>query len=313
MLDQIKVSFLRSLEVLVKPFLGYKIGERIPILKTIFYSIQDLSKPNKVKVFGQWLILNPSDRLISREIILKGVFEEFETSLLSYFLHEGMTVLDIGANVGYYTLLAAQKVGNNGKVYAFEPDKDNFSVLVQNIEFNKHLNVECFQYAVSDEDGYLELYLSADNKGDHRTRKVGGTIKNRDFYRVKSINVDNFFTEAEVYPEIIKMDIQGFEYFALVGMKDLIKRAKELALFIEFWPHGLITAGLDSPKILYDLLENLDFEIFSIDEQSKQVSRVENSESLINSILGESFTNLLCMKGESTKQLFNKYVKQIKD
>lgn len=296
--NKVKLVFFRGVEGFVKPLLGYKIGNKIPLIARMYRFIYEFTKPRMVNVFEQWLILHPDDQVFSNEILSKGVFEEFEISLFSSFLQKGMIVFDIGANVGYYTLIAAAKVGNSGRVYAFEPDKDNFDIIQKNIALNNHCNVELLNYAVADENGYLELSLSPENKGDHRTYKSGNIIKDREHYRVKAIALDSFFESKNIYPSIIKMDIQGFEYFAIQGMKNLIIQTPELVLLTEFWPYGISKHGLDLPHLFYQQLECLGFEIFKINEDSKRISKVNDVTTLLKSLSGEAFTNLLCVKGK---------------
>ncbi|MEH1902563.1 MAG: FkbM family methyltransferase [Nostoc sp.] len=290
-----------------KPFLGYQIGQKFPFLKNLYKFFYESSKPKMVKVFGQWLILHPDDKIFSNEIISTGVFEELEISIFSSLLEEGMTVFDIGANVGYYTLMAASKIGSYGRVYAFEPDKDNFNILKKNVTLNKHSNVELLEYAVYDENSDLALSLSPDNKGDHRTYKNDSFSKERAYYTVKAIQLDSYFEGLNVYPNIIKMDIQGFEYFALKGMKNLIiQNPNVVVLLTEFWPYGLKASGLESPVLFYNQLEELGFEIFKIDELNHNIEKVIDINLLLASLPGESFTNLLCLKGEAIKNRYQK-------
>ncbi|MBN3870641.1 FkbM family methyltransferase [Nostoc sp. JL33] len=287
-----------------KPFFGYQIGQKLPFLKNLYKFFYESSKPKMVKVFGQWLILHPDDQIFSNEIISTGVFEELEVSIFLSLLEEGMTVFDIGANVGYYTLIAASKIGSYGRVYAFEPDKDNFNILQKNVALNKHSNVELLEYAVSDENSDLALSLSPDNKGDHRTYKNNNFNKEKIHYTVKGIQLDSYFEGLNVYPNIIKMDIQGFEYFALKGMKNLIIENPNVVLLTEFWPFGLKASGLESPVLFYNQLEELGFEIFKIDDLNRKVEKVIDINLLLASLTGESFTNLLCLKGEAIKNRY---------
>jgi tRNA G37 N-methylase Trm5 len=104
----------------------------------------------------------------SLDLSIYGVYEEYETDLIKKEIDRGDVVLDLGANIGYYTLLFAKKVGDEGRVYAFEPDPTNFSLLKKNVEINGYRNVVLIQKAVSNKNGKLKLYLNEDNKGDHR-------------------------------------------------------------------------------------------------------------------------------------------------
>ena len=74
-------------------------------------------------------------------LVLTGYWEKYETELFKKVVKEGMTVVDIGAHIGYYTLIAANLAGKKGKVYAFEPEAENYSLLVKNIKVNGYQNI----------------------------------------------------------------------------------------------------------------------------------------------------------------------------
>ena len=297
---QLKLQAFRTLEAFKNLFLGYSLGKRIPLFITLYTVILNIFKPDRVKVFDHWLILNPKDKVMSNEFFIHGIFEEFEISLFSSVLKKGFTVFDIGANVGYYTLLAASKVGELGQVYAFEPEQENFEILNKNITLNGYHNVKLMKYAVSDENGHVEMSLSTDNMGDHRTHKSENAVEGRHSYQVKAVALDSLFEDEATFPDVIKMDIQGFEYFALQGMKELINRTSSLILLSEFWPYGMsVASGEDSPRLFCEILKSSGFKVFQIDESSKSLTEVFDVNKLISSLPGESFTNLACFKNVS--------------
>src|SRR5207253_6545315 len=98
----------------------------------------------------------------------EGVWEPLETYLVERRVREGDVVLDIGANIGYYTLVFAELVGDSGRVFAFEPEPANFALLSENTGLNGRANVTLVNAAVADAGGRLPLYLAGENKGDHR-------------------------------------------------------------------------------------------------------------------------------------------------
>ena len=89
-------------------------------------------------VMGNKMFLDPQDSLL---LSINGIYEEFETELVSKEISKNDVVVDIGANIGYYTLIFAKLVGENGKVFAFEPDPSNFALLKKNVELNGFRNV----------------------------------------------------------------------------------------------------------------------------------------------------------------------------
>jgi len=87
------------------------------------------------------MYIDSRDTTVGTSLLKWGFFEKYETKLFKKSIKRGMVVLDIGANIGYYTLLAARLVGDEGKVFAFEPDPYNYSLLRKNIEANRYNNV----------------------------------------------------------------------------------------------------------------------------------------------------------------------------
>src|SRR5262249_36182110 len=148
-----------------------------------------------------------------------GVYEPFETGLLQNQLRPGDVVVDVGANIGYYTLLFARCVGPRGRVFAFEPDQTNFDLLRRNVERNGYTNVTLVRKAVAAQSGKLRLYLCEDNKGDHRTYD---SHDGRPSLEIDAVSLDDYFAGERGSIALIKMDIQGAEEGALRGMRRLL-------------------------------------------------------------------------------------------
>ena len=138
-----------------------------------FRNLVSILRPNIVKVKGNKMYIdtkrNPAIALYDI-----GGYENAETELFESHIKEGDVVMDIGANIGYYTLVAAKLVGANGKVYAFEPESINFSFLKKSVEINNYENVICEKKAVSNENGKLKLFLHKFQTGAYTL--VGGVI-----------------------------------------------------------------------------------------------------------------------------------------
>jgi len=130
------------------------------------HQIDDLLR-SRSRVFGHEMFLDPTDSIVSPTLLRDGYFEPYETTLIESEIRPGDVVLDIGANIGYYTLIFARLVGERGRVYAFEPDPTNFRLLKKNVRANGYQNVIFVKKAVADSSGSMPLYLCPDNKGDH--------------------------------------------------------------------------------------------------------------------------------------------------
>ena len=258
-MKHILVAVYRLLIPLLK---GSGIGGMFPLN----YLITHL-KSNVTNINGNTMYLDTNDTL---GLSLNGSYEEFETKLVKKHIKSGDIVVDLGANIGYYTLLFAKLVGETGTVYAFEPDPTNFALLKKNVEINEYKNVVLEQKAVSDKSGSVRLYLNEENKGDHRIYNSG---EGRKSIAVKSVNLDNYF-EVHQRIDFIKMDIQGAEGLALKGMKNILSKNDDIKLVTEFWPIGFKRSGTSSAVVLQELLDHK-FSLYSFDEDKKQLLKVD--------------------------------------
>src|SRR5258708_2796683 len=249
------LSFLKKTALTVS---GHGLG-RIKLIRGLYDFFYNLLRPSSVVVQGQRMWLDDKDSL---ELATREIYEPMETALFKKEIKSGQTVLDIGANIGYYTLIAAKLVGPKGKVYAFEPDPTNFKLLKKNVESNGHSNVVLVNQAVSDKNRKARLFLSAMNKGDHR---IYDSNDGRSSILVRMIRLDDFFLKMDKVVHFIKMDIQGAEAAALEGMKELIHRNQRLKLVTEFSPGSLKLEGHDPHKYL-KTLRSLGFRLSEISE-----------------------------------------------
>lgn len=248
-----------------RPFIGKGLGN-LPLAMKTYNLLWRFSKPNGiilVKVQGDKMYIDMSDPSIPKELYLTGIHEREVTPLFKRVVKEGMTVIDIGAHIGYYTLLAANLVGEKGRVFAFEPGSGNYSLLVRNIEVNEYENVIPLNKAVSNKSGTAKLFLCSDNKGDHR---LWPSCEDREWVEVEIISLDKFFESYDTKIDVIKMDIQGGEMAALQGMDKLIMRNLNLKIITEFWPSGIEETGFLATEFLNKLIK-YDFKLYHISHE----------------------------------------------
>lgn len=181
----------------------------------------------------------------------KAFSDRHERALLKEIIKPGMVVVDVGANIGIYTAFLAKIVGEKGKVYAFEPSPQNFKFLEK---YSNQGNVTLVQAAVGDTTGQIVLYISNKLNVDHRTYETGEERKKID---VPSYRLDDYLENQKV--DFIKMDIQGFEYKALMGMENILQNNRSIKIIMEFWPYGLIKAG-SNPEEVLNFLHQLGFQ-----------------------------------------------------
>jgi len=182
--------------------------------------------------------------------LYKRCVDRYERMLLRDIIQPGMTAVDVGANIGIYTAYMASIVGQKGRVYAFEPSPHTFNLLKK---YNKNHNVTLVQAAVGDTTGKITLYLSDKLNVDHHTYE---TDEERHGIDVPSYRLDDYLKNEKV--DFIKMDIQGFEHKALLGMRNILQTNHDIKVLMEFWPYGLIKAAT-SPQEILTFLHQLDF------------------------------------------------------
>jgi FkbM family methyltransferase len=179
--------------------------------------------------------------------LYKKIKERDEYALMRRSIKPGHTVIDIGANIGVFTRFMATLTGNGGVVHAFEPDLRNFRLLA-NVT-RKFSNAKLHYGAIGERDGITNLYLSDDLNVDHRTYRVD---ENRAIKQVPCFSLDSFINGPVDY---IKMDIQGYEFHALRGMKETLIRNPRCLLLMELWPYGLQKAGSSTRRVIEFLHE----------------------------------------------------------
>jgi FkbM family methyltransferase len=246
----------------------------------------------KVTVRGRDFFLDPEDQIITPCLLEHGVWEPSVTDLVSDEIQRGDTVLDIGANVGYYTLLFAELVGEHGRVLAFEPDPTNFRLLEKNVRIHGFTNVVLVPQAVHDRTGDIRLFLNASNRGDHR---IYDSQDGRTSIPIKAVRMDDYLAGHGGRVDFIKMDIQGAEPGAIRGMPSLLERNRRLKILMEFWPKGISGMGND-PKAFFELIMIRFAYIYDISDSGESASPAEISGILERSAADPEYhTNLLCL------------------
>ncbi len=197
--------------------------------------------------FGFRICVNYTD-FVEREIAL-GTFEKEYVDLFYSTINSGDIVLDIGANVGYFTLIAAKKVGSEGKVYAFEPVERNYKRLERNLEINDTRNVKTFNFGLSDREEVLPMVIPEGNFGESTIGEKnftalvkGQKTKNRRI-KAKFFAFDYFNRIEEISNvNVIKVDVEGAELKVLNGMKKFLA-INNPVLFIEIVPEMIEQNG----------------------------------------------------------------------
>jgi FkbM family methyltransferase len=182
-----------------------------------------------------------ADEVITPALQRDGTWEAEHAAAVRARLRPGMTVVDVGANIGYTALVAAAAVAPGGRVIAVEPHPDNVALLRHNVA---GAEVEVVAAAAWREPGTVALSVSPSNAGDHRTEALGAE---RDTVQVDAVRLDDVLGDRRV--DLVKLDCQGCEHVVLEGARAVIARDKPVIL-AEFWPIGIRQLGDDPTGVL---------------------------------------------------------------
>jgi FkbM family methyltransferase len=188
-----------------------------------------------------------------------GSYESIKQKQLFKYLKPGMVVYDIGAHVGFYTLLFSKAVGSQGMVYAFEPFPDNVIFLRKHHHLNKLANIIVEEYAIGDANGEVNFYCPHVSNYCGSIMRINGD-NNYKILKLKTITLDDYvYQHNNNPPDLIKIDIEGAEYLALIGMQNIIKNKKPI-LFI----------ALHGPEVFHkccDFMKKFNYHIYNLDGQ----------------------------------------------
>ena len=196
-----------------------------------------------------------------------GSYEPSLTKLLQRKLQPGTSFVDLGANIGYYTLLASFLVGSKGRVYAFEPDARNFEYLTGNVAMNGLENVQACRKAAL--DGDFRAAFRADRFGAEGWVSVSMDAQAES--GVETTSLDQFFSSLG-WPalHLVKMDIEGSEVRAMRGMKQVVAHNPGVSLVVEFNPSALARAGSSREEFIA-ALQSLGFSVgYLVEENLKR-------------------------------------------
>jgi FkbM family methyltransferase len=157
-----------------------------------------------------------------------GYCEANLTSFLLRFLKEGPIFVDVGAHIGFYSMLTSHLVGKNGKVYSFEPTPWTYKLLQKNT--SNLMNVQTINAGVSDIDGEITFSDYGPGYGAYNSASKEGTMLKFKPHEItaKIVNLDIFFNRNSIIPDFIKLDAEGFEHKILVGLSETLKTSRPI-------------------------------------------------------------------------------------
>ena len=193
-------------------------------------------KPDFVEkdILGGKMLLQRFHGGISWDLLVNGIREPKSTRFLPNEIKPGMNVLEAGANIGYYLIQEARMVGEEGHIYAFEPDPNNIDLLNKNIALNEITNVTFNPAALGNQEGKIKFNLA------DRGNLSGFTFETDKSVDVQMYKGDEILKGKRI--DYVRMDVEGFELEILKGLENLLKESVK-GLFIEIHPTYLLEHG----------------------------------------------------------------------
>lgn len=203
------------------------------------------------------------DDWIQECIYFLGDYEKAEMEILKLFLKKDNTFIDIGANIGIYTLNASKLIGENGIVISFEPFTRNHNTLVNHISLNNLQNIKVEKLAVGEKNGVVNLYYDESEK--NLGMVTAGIIESGIKEEVKMVSLDSYLENSSIAKiDFIKIDVEGFEYSVLKGMKDTLEKYHP-TLLVEISEEK----GNDNHTLISQYLKSLSYRKYFISDTGK--------------------------------------------
>lgn len=251
--------------------------------------------PERVRVGEAAVWLNPDDPVISGALTL-GVYERGEIAFFRSQFRRGMTLVDVGANVGLYSALALSTAGFHGRVLALEPHAESRRYLEKTIASNAPAPgaAQIIGLAAADRAATLTLYKNPENKGDNRLYP-DPLLQGEE--SVGADTLDNICRRAGIgSAQFVKIDVQGAEAQVVRGAAGLLGASPECILMTEFWPYGLARCGAD-PFDYLEMLTALGFRLYELTGSRGSLEAISSPHALIERTRGRRYANLVGLKG----------------
>lgn len=199
----------------------------------------------------------------------EGRYEKIPSLIFCKLLKPGDQLIDVGANIGYYSLLASGIVGKKGKIFAFEPVSKIFHKLSLNT-FG-HGNIEIFRSACGQQSGDATIYLA--DKWCTAGSRISAPIENQPVVteEIKVLRLDDHFEDQRV--DVVKIDVEGYEMNVLKGMENILRHNSQIKLFIEI-NRKLLQMGGSSPEEVFNYLGSYDLRPWKVEYKNKKIKLI---------------------------------------
>jgi len=218
-------------------------------------------------------------------------FENQSTHHVETLVKKGDTFIDVGAHHGYYSLVAAERVGSEGKIVAFEPVPENNRLLQENLAQIPPKTYQIFDCAVSDKSGSAQFNVPwASDSASLYKHPLAETLK---IIKVPLKSIDELFPKEKI--DFVKIDTEGNELKVLRGMRNTIEHNPDIKLLLEFNPECLESANTN-PLELLDEINSLGLDIYVVDEENSATSKLVNNSRWKDYLTAVNYRNLLCVR-----------------
>lgn len=248
--------------------------------------------PWHLKMEGQHVYFATLDRLV---VILLHKMAPAEKGELDFFrglCRPGYVVLDVGANLGVYALVAAALVGDQGRVVAVEASPDTHALLRKAVQRNGYQNLRLVNAAATDRSGPVSFFIREEHTGDGQLAAEGD---HRCAVQVPGMTLDQV-VGPDPRVDLIKLDIQGAEAMAIKGMDAILRANPTLKVISEFWPKGLERCGMD-PRDYLAWWRGQGFKVYEISEDQGELLALPTDDQVMDRAQGERYINLFFSRG----------------
>lgn len=253
--------------------------EYLPLRYYLFFAKKNGEIQKTVQ--GSQMILNLNDEGISRELALYGVHETNSTREVKKLVKEGMKILEVGANIGYYAILETKLAGKNGFLYAFEPSPFNVDLLQRNLALNDIHNCEVYGKAAGAENMTTKFFVAnKSNLSSFIQREGMDMIHDGKIIDVDVVRLDDFFADKEI--DFIRMDVEGYEREILKGSEKLLTRDHPPKHFFIEVHSELLHKKNSSAREIIEYLEQYGYKVIKSFYRGSSTHTAQSSEELLH-------------------------------
>lgn len=280
---------------------GTGIG-RLPGVAAVYRWVMNLVHPSGITQistadFPLWI--NASGGGLHQILLEQGVYEPETTEIMKEIIKPGMTILDIGANIGYFSMLFGKRVGPTGRIVCFEPAPENVDLLKRNIDLNKlDDRMTVVASCVGDSNNPVTLHLDSTNQGNHSLSQAN-VVTEKSTINVPCTTIDTYLTAHPLpHIDLLKMDVQGAELQVLHGMTVTLNAHPKMSMVMEYWPFGLRNTGANPADVL-TILRKAGYHFRDIEHMDEPIDQLTNEQLIARCDAkrsGKGWVNLLAQR-----------------